>query len=578
MTILIGLARFSTRGVTRLNPLGTSAFRRLNTSTVAKTNTPKLLESGNFTPKAPQFGGRGNTGVKYFSLFAIGALVSSGITYYLTYQAPNASSINRVWTNAQYGDMAAFEKAMPELIAALGEDGLSIDDEDLKSHGYSEWATYNIDKNPIAIAYPRSTQEVSAIAKVCHKYRIPMIGFSGGSSLEGNFCAPNGGVCIDFCHMNQIIEVRPQDMDCTVQPAVGWMDLNAELEKQNAKLFLAVDPGPTAKIGGMVATNCSGTNCVKYGPMRDHIVNLTVVLADGTVIKTRQRPRKSSAGYNLNHIFCGSEGTLGLITEITVKLQVVPEELRIGVCAFPSVHAATNTALDIIRAGIPIHAVELMDDAQMWAINRAGYTTRSWEEKDTLLFKFSGTKSSVKEQIEKAQKIAESHGGIKFEFAKNEEEQHQIWSARKESLWSSLALGPKNGKFYGTDVAVPLSRLADLVLATKKDLQESGLFGSALGHVGDGNFHASIVYVDEDLPKVRKLAQNLVKHGLEMEGTCTGEHGVGAGKVKYLMDELGSDAVFLMRTIKLALDPYELLNPGKLFTEASVQYAKEKGL
>uniref|UniRef100_A0A060T9L5 D-lactate dehydrogenase (cytochrome) n=1 Tax=Blastobotrys adeninivorans TaxID=409370 RepID=A0A060T9L5_BLAAD len=513
--------------------------------------------------------------------FAVASVAAAGsfFTARALYRHESRSeSIERSLTKPKYGTKKEFEQALPELEAAIGKNNISTDEEDLKSHGYSEWSTYNIDQMPIAIAYPSSTEEVSKIAKICHKYKLPMIGFSGGSSLEGHFCAPHGGICIDFANMDKILQVRPDDMDCTVQPSVGWMDLNEHLAKEGTGLFFAVDPGPTAKIGGMVATSCSGTNCVRYGPMRNHVINLTVVLADGTVIKTRGRPRKTSAGYNLNHLFSGSEGTLGLITEITVKLEVVPEETAVAICSFPTVKDATSTAIEILRAGIPVNAVELMDDVQMWAVNKAGYTDKKYDEKPTLFFKFSGTKNYVKEQIAQSQDIAKSHGSKKFEFARDELEKKQLWSARKELLWSMMAQGPPNCKAWSTDVAVPISRLADLVETTKKEIVESGILGGALGHVGDGNFHSCIIYAEEDEEKVRKLCSKLVYHGLDMEGTCTGEHGIGAGKMDYLADEVGADAVQLMRTIKLALDPHELLNPGKLFTTETIErrLAKER--
>jgi D-lactate dehydrogenase (cytochrome) len=300
--------------------------------------------------------------------------------------------------------------------------------------------------------------------------------------------------------------------------------------------------------------------------MRDHIVNLTVVLADGTIIKTRQRPRKSSAGYNLNHLFCGSEGTLGLITEITVKLQPVPEETSIAVCSFPTVKDATSTAIDIIRAGIQVNAVEFMDDTQMRAIIDAGYTTRPWEIKPALFIKFAGTKNSVEEQIERTRVISSNHGGSSFQFAKSKEEQEELWAARKAVLWANLAVGPQGGSNYSTDVAVPMSRLADLVNKTKQDIIETGVWGACLGHVGDGNFHVGIVFEDKDYDKATELSRRIVYNGLAMEGTCTGEHGVGVGKRGYLIDEVGPDTVNLMRTIKLALDPLELMNPGKIFS------------
>lgn len=529
-------------------------------------------------------------------------LITAGLTAGLTYfgtqyfqtTAPAAStntndpeagrSIKKIWPDTKYGGLAEFHQSLPELERLLGSDRITMDEEDLKRHGYNEWTPAAVAVTsaiPIAIVYPQSTEEVSEIAKICHRYRLPMIGFSGGSSLEGNFSAPYGGVCIDFAHMNKIVQVRPEDMDATVQPAVGWVELNQQLAKQGTNLFFGVDPGPIAKIGGMVSTSCSGTNCVRYGPMRDHVVNLTVVLADGSIIKTRQRPRKTSAGYNLNHLFCGSEGTLGLITEITVKLQVVPEKTAVAICPFPSVREAADTACDIIRAGIPMHSLELMDEVQMWAANQSGYTARKWAEEPTLFFKFSGTESSVSEQIARAQAIAGEHNGTQFEFAQDEAESAQLWSARKEALWCSLALGPKNGKLYTTDVAVPLSKLADLVMHTKQDIANAGVaYGSALGHVGDGNFHATLIYTDspEAERAAKQVAQNVVYRGLELGGTCSGEHGVGVSKIDYLVAELGSDTVNLMHTLKLALDPYELLNPGKLFTKEAVEKGIEKEL
>lgn len=519
-----------------------------------------------------------------FAIAAISATVASAVTYIYArneFRDPSAlrpESIDRVWTNRKYGAKAELEQAFPELAAFLGE-RVTTDSDELKRHGYSEWSTINIDRNPIAIVYPETTEEVSRIARICHKYKLPMIGFSGGSSLEGNFSAPHGGVCVDFTHMNKVIAIRPDDLDATVQPGVGWMDLNEQLKRDGINLFFPVDPGPIAKIGGMVSTSCSGTNCVRYGPMRDHIVNLTIVLADGTIVKTRGRPRKTSAGYNLNHLFAGSEGTLGLITEITIKLAVVPERVTVAVCNFPTIHNATSAAISIIRAGIPVHCVELMDDVQMWALNQAGSTRRKWPEQSTLFFKFSGSHAFVDEQISKAKEIAKSFDSGSFDFAKDEEEEHEIWSARKEVLWSTIALGPKDGKIYTTDVAVPISRLAELVEATKKDLVDSGvIFGSSLGHVGDGNFHASILYhnTEEDAKIAKKVAENVNYRGLALDGTCTGEHGIGMGKVDYLVDELGTDVISLMHTIKLALDPFELLNPGKVFTKDALERGLEK--
>ena len=550
--------------------------------------SPETQNSG--SSKGPSRGSSSSVAVLLSALVASG-LTFAGTKYYLdnnntntTSNNPAGQSINHTWTTPKYGGLAEFQQAYPELLEILGQDRVSTDKEDLERHGFNEWTPATIavsGSTPIAIVYPTSTEEVSRIAKICHKYRLPMIGFSGGSSIEGNFSAPRGGICFDFNLMNKIIEVRPDDMDATVQPAVGWVELNRWLKSHDINLFFGVDPAPIAKIGGMVSTSCSGTNCVKYGPMRDHVVNMTVVLADGSIIKTRQRPRKSSAGYNLNHLFCGSEGTLGLITEITIKLQVAPENTKVAICPFPSVKNATDTAIQIIRAGVPLHCVELMDDVQMWAVNNSGYTSRKWSEEPTLFFKFSGTEHGIQEQIEKAQEIAKKNDGTKFEFARDEKEGEQLWSARKEALWSSMALGPKNGKVYTTDVAVPMSKLAELILATKEDIKNSGVaYGSAIGHVGDGNFHATLIYNDtpEEEAAAKQVAKNVVYRGLQLDGTCSGEHGVGISKIDYLVSELGPDTIDLMHTIKLALDPYELLNPGKLFTKEAIETGRQRVL
>lgn len=377
----------------------------------------------------------------------------------------------------------------------------------------------------MAVAYPKSTAEVSKIAAICSKYRVPIIPFSGGSSLEGNFSAPYGGVSVDFAYMDQILHFHEEDMDIVVQPSVSWMELNEELARRQSGLFFPVDPGPSAKIGGMVGTNCSGTNAVRYGTMKDWVINLTVVLADGTVIKTKRRPRKTSAGYNLNSLFVGSEGTLGLVTEITLKLAVVPQEFSVAVVTFPSIRDAAAAAASVMRAGIQVAAMEIMDEVQMRVVNLSGSTApRKWTELPTLFFKFSGTKASVKENIAMVSAIAKGHRGGDFEFAKDAKEQKLLWSARKESLWSMLSLRKDGSEVWSTDVAVPFSRLADIIEISKKEMDDLGLFASILGHIGDGNFHESILY-DKTVPgereKVEQCVKNMVGRALEMEGTCT---------------------------------------------------------
>ncbi|KAI1392564.1 FAD-linked oxidase-like protein [Hypoxylon trugodes] len=473
----------------------------------------------------------------------------------------------------QYASLDDMEDAIKQIrreIAASGEkeDIISTDPDDLLAHGYSEWSTTNPDGLPVAVVYPRSTEQVSTIARVCHKYRVPIIPYSGGSSLEGNFSAPYGGISVDFAYMDQIVQFNKEDMDIVVQPSIGWQDLNDQLNRMGSGLFFPIDPGPSAKIGGMIGTNCSGTNAVKYGTMKDWVINLTVVLADGTVIKTRRRPRKSSAGYNLNGLFVGSEGTLGLVTEATLKLAVVPEEFSVAVVTFPTIRDAASAAAEVMQTGIPIAAMEIMDEVQMKVVNIGGATApRVWKEMPTLFFKFSGTKASVKENVSRVQAITKQNKGSNFEFAKDLREQKLLWSARKESLWSMLALRKEGEEVWSTDVAVPFSRLADIIEISKKEMDDLGLFASILGHIGDGNFHESIIYnrhKKDELEKVETCVKNMVKRALDMEGTCTGEHSIGWGKKESLLLEVGPDTLAVMKQIKSALDPQWIMNPGKI--------------
>ncbi|KAK3951935.1 FAD-linked oxidase-like protein [Pseudoneurospora amorphoporcata] len=483
---------------------------------------------------------------------------------------PGALLMDSIYPAPDYASLHEMELAIAEIRREIeGEDILSTDPDDLHAHGYSEWSTTNPEGLPVAVAYPRSTEQVSTIARICHKYRVPIIPYSGGSSLEGNFSAPFGGISVDFAFMDQIVQFNKDDMDIVVQPSIGWQDLNEQLAKMESGLFFPIDPGPSAKIGGMIGTNCSGTNAVKYGTMKDWVINLTVVLADGSVIKTRRRPRKSSAGYNLNSLFVGSEGTLGLVTEATLKLAVVPEELSVAVVSFPTIRDAASAAAEVMQRGIPVAAMEIMDEVQMKVVNMGGATApRVWKEMPTLFFKFAGTKASVQENIDLVQRITKTNKGSNFEFAKDAREQKLLWSARKESLWSMLALRKEGDEVWSTDVAVPFSRLADIIEVSKKEMDDMGLFASILGHIGDGNFHESIIYnrqKKEERDKVELCVKNMVKRALEMEGTCTGEHSIGWGKKESLLWEVGPDTLDVMKSIKLALDPKWIMNPGKIF-------------
>ncbi|SMQ53787.1 unnamed protein product [Zymoseptoria tritici ST99CH_3D7] len=457
-------------------------------------------------------------------------------------------------------------KAVSGLRATFGEDRVSTDEEELRRHGFSEWSSINIDTLPVAIAYPRTTEEVSVIAQACTRYKIPIVPYSGGSSVEGNFSAPYGGICIDFAFMDQVLAVHEDDLDVVVQPGIGWMDLNAQIQKSG--LFFPVDPGPSAMIGGMVGTSCSGTNAVRYGTMKENVVNLTVVLADGTIIKTRHRPRKSAAGYNLTGLLVGSEGTLGIVTEITLKLQPIPATTSVGLIPFVSVRDAASAASEIIKTGIQVGALEIMDDVSMDVVNRAGFTDRKWDVVPTMFIKFAGSNESTSEAIKLVQSITTRHRGGNVEFATTPEEQHELWSARKQALWSMLALRKGDEEVWSTDVAVPLSRLPDIIEVSKKEMDELGLFAAVLGHIGDGNFHESIMFDGSDPEERRKVegcVKRMVTRAIEMEGTCTGEHAIGIGKKGHLVEELGFDTILVMQKLKASLDPLWIMNPGKIF-------------
>ncbi|KAH7121476.1 hypothetical protein EDB81DRAFT_666239 [Dactylonectria macrodidyma] len=515
---------------------------------------------------------RGNhpsSGNSFRALLLLFSATATGIGGWLigqNAQHPKNEGAHKPGSQPVYATRVEMEHAVDELRALLGEDGVSIEDEILKAHGYSEWSSINIDRLPVAVAFPSSTEQVSEIAKICTKYRVPMsqLPYSGGSSVEGHFSAPFGGISIDFVEMNKILKFHRDDMNVQVQPSLSWADLNERIK--DSGLFFPMDPGPSAQIGGMIGTNCSGTNAVRYGTMKDWVVNLTVVLSDGTILKTRRRPRKSSAGYNLNSLFVGSEGTLGFVTEATLKLATIPEETGVAVLAFPTIKDAASMAVDVIHKGILVGAVEILDDVQMNVINRSGATGRHWTEKPTLFFKFSGTKAGVADDIKQVQNIAKRYNTLEFQFENDPEKQKRLWSARKEALWSMLSLRESGSEVWSTDVAVPLSRVAELIELSKKDLDALGLFGSVLGHVGDGNFHETILFDGaKERTSVENCVHKMVDRALEMEGTCTGEHGIGLGKKDSLQKELGDAPIQVMRAIKKSLDPNWLMNPGKIF-------------
>jgi D-lactate dehydrogenase (cytochrome) len=448
--------------------------------------------------------------------------------------------------------------AIDELAALLG-DRLSTGMAVREQHGND--ITYHPAEPPDAVAFAESHDEVVDIVKICAKHKVPVIPFGTGTSLEGHINARHGGVCIDLGRMNEILEVNAEDLDCSVQPGVTRKQLNEYL--RDTGLFFPIDPGADASLGGMTATRASGTNAVRYGTMRENVLGLTVVLADGRVIRTSRRARKSSAGYDLTRLFVGSEGTLGVITQVTLRLYGIPEAISSAVCSFPSVDAAVNTTILTIQSGIPVARIELLDDVQMKAIN--DYSKLDLPVAPTLFLEFHGTEASAKEQAETVQAIAADFGGNDFAWTTSTEERNKLWQARHDAAWAALQIRP-GCQIYATDVCVPISRLAECIAETRKDIDASFLIAPIVGHVGDGNFHVAFV-MDMDDPKevaeAKRLNERLVHRALAMDGTCTGEHGVGHGKMDFLVAEHG-EALSVMRDIKKALDPENLMNPGKI--------------
>ncbi len=415
---------------------------------------------------------------------------------------------------------------------------------------------------PDVVTFPTSTEEVSAIVRICAERKVPIVPFGAGTSLEGQVVALRGGVCVDLSQMNQVLRVSVDDLDATVQAGVTHRQLARHL--QNTGLTFFVDPGADATIGGMAATGASGTTAVRYGTMRENVRGLTVVLADGRVITTGGRARKSSAGYDLTRLFIASEGTLGIITEITLRLQPLPEAVAAAVCAFPSIDQAVKTVIATIQLGVPIARIELLDEVQMDAVNR--HARLDYAVLPTLFFEFHGhSEREVGEQAETVQSLAAEHGGSDFSWVTKLEDRARLWRARHDAYFASIGLRP-GARAWSTDACVPISRLADCIVESKRDLAESFLTGTLVGHVGDGNFHM-LYLVDPDSPEemaeARRLNDRLIARALEMGGTCSGEHGVGIGKMKYLPKEHG-EGVDVMRAIKQALDPQGLLNPGKI--------------
>ena len=415
---------------------------------------------------------------------------------------------------------------------------------------------------PDAVVFAKETADVAAVVAVCQAHQCPIIPFGVGSSLEGHVNAPLGGVSIDMNAMDRVLSVHETDLDAVVQPGITREALNNYL--RDIGLFFPIDPGANASLGGMAATRASGTNAVRYGTMKDNILALEAVMADGQVIRTGTRAKKSSAGYDLTRLLIGSEGTLGLITELTVKLQGVPEVIAGGICSFPSVEAACNAVINTIQYGIPVARIELLDTVQVCACNR--YSGLELPEETLLLLEFHGTKHGVGEQSEMFGEIASEYTPYEFKWTTDQEARTKLWKARHNAFWAAMALVP-GGIAMSTDVCVPISRLAECVEDTRRDIEESGIIAPIVGHVGDGNFHTLPIALPDDVEawkRIQSFVERLSERAIAMDGTCTGEHGIGQGKIKYLRQEMGP-AVDMMIAVKKALDPNDILNPGKLF-------------
>ncbi len=414
---------------------------------------------------------------------------------------------------------------------------------------------------PDAVCFPLETEEVAAAVRACAEHGLPVVPCGVRTSLEGQVIPETGGLSIDFSRMNRILAVRPEDMDATVQPGVTRKQLNTHL--RDTGLFFSVDPGADATLGGMASTRASGTNAVRYGTMRENVLSLTAVMADGRVIRAGTRARKSAAGYDLAHLLVGSEGTLGLITELTVKLHGLPEAISSAVVCFDDLAGAVDSVIATIQCGVPIARIELMDPASIGAVNR--FSKLEYPEKPTLFLEFHGSEASVREQAEMVQELCSERGGGNFEWAILPEERSRLWQARHDAAYACKQLRP-GAEFWATDVCVPISRLAECIAETQADVEASGITAPLLGHVGDGNFHL-VILIDRDNPEERAgidaLNERLVRRALSMDGTCTGEHGIGIGKREFMTEEHG-EALAVMRSIKACLDPQGILNPGKM--------------
>ena len=463
-----------------------------------------------------------------------------------------------VWSEEDY-DKESIKLCIKKIQKEFGQQ-FSSSKSILEQHTHT--MTIHESELPNGVVFAESKEDVQKVVRICNEFKCPIIPFGVGSSFEGHLNAPYGGISIDMNNMNKILTVYPEDLLVVVQPGVTREQLNTHL--RDTGLFFPIDPGANASLGGMTATRASGTNAVRYGTMKDNVIALEVVTPDGQIIKTANKARKSSAGYDLTRLMVGSEGTLGITTEITLKLYGIPEVIAGGRVSFPSVKDATDAVIMTVQAGIPVARIEFLDVAQVKAVN--SYSKTNLPEAPLLLLEFHGSEKSVKEQSELFSEIASDFGGNDFEWTSNNEERNKLWKARHDAYWSCRSVRPE-AEIYSTDVCVPISKLSDCITETIEDMEKNELIGPIVSHAGDGNFHVALLIDKNSKTELDKLDSFLIRiseRAIRMDGTCTGEHGIGQGKRKYMLKELGN-AVDVMKKVKNAFDPKKIMNPGKIF-------------
>ncbi|KAF9483866.1 D-lactate dehydrogenase cytochrome oxidoreductase [Pholiota conissans] len=528
-----------------------------------RNSTSSSIQLLKYSPWSSQFSGSFHTRLALQG--AICAALLMGLTQHFFHKTAADSTSAGV-----YASPAQLKTAIAELRTVFPDPKMvDTDPNELKIYGSSE-NSYHPASPHAVIVRPKNTYDVVKVVNIARNYRVPITAYSGATSLEGHFSGfPSGSICLDMSGMDKILNINVEDSDLTCQAGTRWEDINQTLKDKGIPLFFPLDPGPGATIGGMVGTGCSGTNAVRYGTARaEWFLNLTVVLPNGEIVKTRRRARKSAAGFDTTKLFIGAEGTLGIVTEATLRLApLLPT--KVAMAQFPNVQKAVSAVQEILNSpqGPHIQCIELLDDHMMDAINAAGLVDKPYPVEDTLFFKIQGDDASIERASRVIQGIVKKHGSLRFKFASTDQEAEELWQNRKYALMSSLAAHP-GLRCWTTDVCVPVSRLPELVYATKRDLQKSNLRSTIVGHVGDGNFHALILFdKDREMDAVSGAVHRLVHRAIALDGTCTGEHGVGLGKKEYLRDELGRSTVELMKTVKKAIDPLNIMNPGKLYPD-----------